>query len=185
MGGMLSAFYASLCCSRREATAFMPLLQELSSPYAQYYAVSRYNTMDDVYVGIAHTSEDQLVQATKVVLFIAAEITGYPPPPVLNLEPDGTQRCLEMSIECVGISIVVSFYNKVADDWIKNGRSVQVTLPSASSKASGATQQSRVRGTVGRMLERGIKQEEMARAIKELRFEVHLSGYRVLTIPSI
>ena len=31
---------------------------------------------------------------------------------------------------------------------------------------------------ITRMLERGIKQEEMTRAIKELQFEVHLSGYR-------
>ena len=100
MGGILSAFYAILCCSRREAIAFMPLLRELSSPYA----VCRY--MDDVYVAIAYTSEDQLLQATKVVHFIAVEGTGYPPPLVLNLEPEGTQRFLEMSIECVGISIV-------------------------------------------------------------------------------
>ena len=97
---------------------------------------------------------------------------------VLNQEPEGTQRFLEISIECVGISIVVSFYNKVAGDRIKNGRTIHVRLPSASSNVSGATQQSRVCGTVGRMLECGIKQEEMDCAIKELQFEVHLSGYQ-------
>ena len=48
----------------------------------------------------------------------------------------------------------------------------------ASSNVSGATQQNRVRGTVGSMLEYGIKQEEIARAITELQFEVHLTGYR-------
>ena len=45
----------------------------------------------------------------------------------------------------------------------------RLRLPSASSYVSGATQQNRVRGTVGRMLECGIKQEGMARAIKELQ----------------
>ena len=34
MGGMLSAFYAILCCSRREATAFSPRLRELALPVA-------------------------------------------------------------------------------------------------------------------------------------------------------
>ena len=91
MGGTLSAFYAILCFSRREATAFTPLLGGPSSPYA----VCRY--MDDEYVSIAYTNRDQLMQATKVVHFIAAEGTGYPPPLVLSLEPEGTQRFLETS----------------------------------------------------------------------------------------
>ena len=80
-------------------------------------------------------------------------VSSYPPPLVLNLEPEGSQSLVR-------------------------GRTIQVRLPSASSNVSGATQQSRVCGTVGRMLECGIKQEEMARAIKELQFEVHLSGHR-------
>ena len=84
MGGMLSAFYAILCCSRREATAFTPRLRELALPVA----VCRY--MDDVYnIAIAYAEDDQLVQATQVVHFIAAAGTGYPPPLVLNLEPEG------------------------------------------------------------------------------------------------
>ena len=41
---------------------------------------------------------------------------------MLNLEPEGPQRFLEMSIKCVGTEIVVSFFNKVADDWVKTGR---------------------------------------------------------------
>ena len=93
---------------------------------------------------LAYTSEDQLMRATEVVhlRFIAAEGTGYPAPIVLNLEPEGTQRCLDMSIECVCIIIVVSFYSKVADDWIRHGRAIQVRLPSAPSNVSGATQHS-------------------------------------------
>ena len=80
----------------------------------QYVGLSR--SMDDVNIAIAYVKDDQLVQATQVVHYIAAEGTGYPPPLVLNLEPEGPQRFLEMSIECV---IVVSFFNKVADDWVK------------------------------------------------------------------
>ena len=85
---------------------------------------------------------------------------------------------LELYIKCVGTAIVVSFYNKVADDWIKTGSTVQVRLPSSSSSVTGETQQSRIRGTIRRMLECGIKFVEMARAITELQYECALSGYR-------
>ena len=179
MGGMLSAFYATLCCSRREATAFTPRLREFALPVA----VCR--CMDDVYIGIAYAEDDQLVQATQVLHFIAAAGTGYPPPLVLNLEPEGLQRFLEMSIECVGTAIVVSFFNKVADGWVKTGSTVQMRLPSSSSYVSGTTQQarSRVRGTIRRMLECGLRPQEMARAITELQYE-DLSGYRQAHEPS-
>ena len=165
MGGLLSAFYAILCCSCREATAFTPMLRELALPCA----VCRY--MDDVYVAIAYANDDHLTRATEVVHFIAADGTGYPPPLVLNLEPEGPQRFLELYIKCVGTAIVVSFYNKVADNWIKTGSTVQVRLPSASSSVSGDTQQSRIRGTIRRMLECGIKLFKMVRAITELQYK--------------
>ena len=151
MGGMPSAFYAMLCCSCREATAFTPRPQELALPVA----VCRYT--DDVYIAMTYAEGDQLVQATRVVHFIAVAGTGYPPPLVLNLKPEGPQRFLEMSIECVGTAIVVSFFNKVADDWVKTGSTVQVRLPSSSSYVSGTTQQARIRGTIRRVLECGLR----------------------------
>ena len=46
---------------------------------------------------------DQLTQATEVVRYIAAVGTGYPPPLVLNLEPEPPQRFLEMYIQCVSV----------------------------------------------------------------------------------
>ena len=134
--------------------------------------------MDDVYIAIAYVTDDQLTLATEVVRYIAAVGTGYPPPLVLNLEPEGPQKFLEMYIQCVGTAIVISFFNKVADDWIKKGSTVQVRLPSASSMVSGTTQQARIRGTIMRMLECGLQQVEMARAITELQYEAALSGYR-------
>ena len=42
-------------------------------------AVCRYNIMDDVYIAIAYVTNDQLVQATKVIRYITAVGTGYPP----------------------------------------------------------------------------------------------------------
>ena len=84
----------------------------------------------------------------------------------------------------MGTAIVVSFYNKVADDWITTGSTVQVRLPSASSSVSGDTQQSRIRGTIRRLLECGIKLFEMVRAITELECECALSGYRQSHISS-
>ena len=93
MGGLLSSFYAILCCSRRKATAFAPILRGLALPYA----VCRY--MDDVCIFMAYANNDHLTQATKVVHFIAAEGTDYPPPLILDLEPEGTQRFLELYIK--------------------------------------------------------------------------------------
>ena len=83
---MLSALYAIPCCSCREATAFTHRLQEPTLPVA----VCRY--MDDVYINIAYANDDQLMQATQVLNFIASAGTGYPPPLVLSLEPEGPHR---------------------------------------------------------------------------------------------
>ena len=55
--------------------------------------------MDDVCIFMAYANNDHLTQATKVVHFIAAEGTDYPPPLILDLEPEGTQRFLELYIK--------------------------------------------------------------------------------------
>ena len=70
MVGMLSAFYAIIYCSKREAKAFTRRLRELSMPVA----ACRY--MDDVYIAIAHVPNDQLALATEVVRYIADVGTG-------------------------------------------------------------------------------------------------------------
>ena len=82
-------------------------------------------------------------------------------------------------MQCEGTSIVISFFSKVADEWIKKGSTVQVRLPSASSMVSGTTQQARICGTIRRMLECGLQQVyvEMTRAGTELQYEAALSGY--------
>ena len=75
-----------------------PLLPDCESlPYLwQYDIICRY--MDYVCIVIAYVKDDQLVQASRVEHFIAAEGTGHPPPLVLNSEPERPQRVLEMSI---------------------------------------------------------------------------------------
>ena len=90
--------------------AFQPRLTEL----AFLSVVCRY--MDDVYLAVAYQDDKQPEKATDLAMYIAAEGTasGYPPPLVLNLEPEGTQRFLELSVTAVGSRIVMSFYNKVA-----------------------------------------------------------------------
>ena len=72
MGGMLSAFYAILVCSRRELMAFQPRLTEPALPSV----VCRY--MDDVYLAVAYQDDKQLEEATNLAMYIAAEGTGYP-----------------------------------------------------------------------------------------------------------
>ena len=86
MGGMLSAFYDVLVCSRREAMAFKPGLTELALPMV----TCRY--MDDVFSEFAWHDNEQLERPTDVAKYIAAEGTGYPHPVVLNLEPEGAYR---------------------------------------------------------------------------------------------
>ena len=103
MGGMLSAFYAALVCSRREAMAFKARLTELSLPMM----TCRYNVMD-VFLAFKFAWQDneQLERATEVATYIAAEGTGYPHPLVLNLEPEAKQRFLELTVAPVGKTIV-------------------------------------------------------------------------------
>ena len=140
-------------------------------------AVCRY--MDHVYITIAYVTNGHLTQATEVVRYIAAVGTGYPPPLVLNLEPEPPQRFLEM-YQCVGTVSVISFFSKVAGDWIKKGSAGRLRLPSASGMVAGAAQQVRIRGTIRGMPACGLQQAEMARAvmITELQNEVALSGHR-------
>ena len=72
--------------------------------------------MDVVYLAVAYQDDKQVEEATELAMYIAAEGTGYPHPLVLNLEPEGTKRFLELSVTVVGSMIVISFYNKVAQD---------------------------------------------------------------------
>ena len=167
----------SMLSSAAANEKLQPLHPDLESCPCQYQSVGVW-TMFIIIIAIAYVTNDQLTQATEVVRYIAAVGNGYPPPLVLNLEPEGPQRFLDMYIQFVGTAIVISFFNKVACDWIKKGSTVQVRIPSTSSMVSGATQQARIRGTIRRMLECGLQQVEMARAITELQYEAALSGYR-------
>ena len=88
MGGMLSAFYAILVCSRREAMVFKPRLTELALPMVTCCY------MDDVFLAFSWQDNEHLERATEVAKYIAAEGTGYPHPLVLG--PEGTQRFLEL-----------------------------------------------------------------------------------------
>ena len=72
--------------------AFQPRLTELTLPSV----VWRY--MDDVYLAVAYQDNNQLGKATDLVMYIASKDTGYPRPLVLSLEPEGTQRFLELTV---------------------------------------------------------------------------------------
>ena len=146
MGGMRSAFYTTLVCSRREMMAFQPRLIELALPCV----VCHY--MDDVYLVVAYQDTEQLGKATELAMYIAAEGTGYPHSLALNLEPEGTQRFLEFTVAAVGSKIVISFSNKVVQDWMKDESSIQIRLPSPYGTVTSQHQVVRIKGTVQRML---------------------------------
>ena len=81
--------------------AFQPRLTVLALPSV----VCRY--MDDVYLVVAYQDNEQLGKVTGLAMYIASEDTGYPHPLVLNLEPEGTQRFLELTVTAVGNRIVI------------------------------------------------------------------------------
>ena len=102
---------------------FKPRLTELALPMVTCHY------MDDVFLAFAWQNNEQQEIATEVAKYIVAEGTGYPHPLVLNLEPEGTQRFLHFAVAPVGNKIVISFYNKVAQDWKQDGSYIQMRLP--------------------------------------------------------
>ena len=104
-------------------------------------------------------------------MYIAAEGTGYPHPLVLNLEPEGTQRFLELTVTAVGSKIVISFYNKVAQEWKQDQSYIQMRLPSPHSTVTRQQQVDRIKGTVQRMLEVELEETEMWLALCELQLQ--------------
>ena len=96
--------------------AFQPRLTELALPSV----VCRY--MDDVYLSVAYHDNEQLEDATKLVMYIATEGTGYPHPLVLNLEPECTQRFLELTVTSVDSRIVISFRLQQGGPGLAEGR---------------------------------------------------------------
>ena len=94
-----------------------------------------------------------------------------------NLEPEGTQRFLELTVAPVGNKIVISFYNKVAQDWKQDGSTIQMRLPDPYSAVTSQQQLDRVTGTVQRMMEVELEPTEMWLALCELDIECYVSSY--------
>ena len=99
---------------------FKPRVTELVLPMV----TCRY--MADVLLAFAWQHNEQLERATAVTKYTASEGTAYPQPLVLNREPEGTQRFLELTVAPVGNKMVISFYNKVAQDWKQDGSYIKV-----------------------------------------------------------
>lgn len=151
--------------------AFQPRLTALALPSV----MCRY--MEDVYLAVAYQYNQQLGKATDLAMCIASKDTGYPHPLVLNLEPKGTQRFLELTVTAVDSRIVMSFYNKVAQDWKQDEGIIQMRLPSPYSTVTSQQQVDWIKGTVQMLLEVELKETEMWLALCELDIECHVSCY--------
>ena len=127
------------------------------------------------FLAFAWQDNEQLERATEVAKYIAAEGTGYPHPLVLNLEPEGTQRFLDLTVAPVGNRIVILFYNKVAQDWKQEGSTIQMRL--TNSAVTSQQQLDRVTGTVQRMMAVELEPTEMWLALCELDIECYVSSY--------
>ena len=94
-----------------------------------------------------------------------------------NLEPEGTQRFLELTVTPVGKNIVISFYNKVAQDWKQEGSYIQMRRPDPYSALTSQQQLDRITDTVQRMMEVELEETEMWLALCELDIEYYVSFY--------
>ena len=171
MGGLISALYAMLVCSRREAMVVKPRLTELALPMV----TCRY--IDDVLLAFAWQDNKQLERATEIAKYIAAEGTGYPHPLVRDFEPERIQRFLELTVAPVGKHIVFSFYTKVAQNWKQDGSCIQMRLPDPHSAVTSQQQLGRVTGTVQRMMKVELEPTGMWLAPCELDIECYVSSY--------
>ena len=128
---------------------------------------------------ICWQDKEQLGRATEVAKYIIAEGTGYSHQLALNLEPEGTQRFLELTVAPVGKRIVISFYNKVAQDRKQDCSYIQMRLPDPHSAVTSQQQLDRATGTAQRIMEVELEETEMwlARALCELDIECPVSSY--------
>ena len=110
-------------------------------------------------------------------MYVASKDTGYPHPLVLNLEPEGTQRFLELTVTAVGSRVVISFYSKVAHDWQQDESIIQMRLLNPCSTVTSQQQVDRIKGTVQRMLEVELEESEMWLALCELDIDCYVSYY--------
>ena len=141
--------------------------------------------MDDVFLAVAYQNNKQLSNATNLAMDNAAEGTSYPHPLVLNLEPEGTQRFLGLSVNAVDSMMVTSFYNKVAQDWMKDESSIQMRLriPSPYSTVTSQQQVDRIKGTVQKMLEVELEETETWLALCELDIDAMSPAKPLSTLP--
>ena len=77
----------------------------------------------------------------------------------------------------VGNMIVISFYNKVAQDWKQDGSTIQMRLRDPHSAVTSQQQLDRVTGTVQRMMEVVLEPTEMWLALCKLNIECYASSY--------
>ena len=82
-----------------------------------------------------------------------------------------------MTVTAVDSTIVISFCNKVAQDWLKAESYIQMRLLSPYSTVTSQQQVDRVKGTVQRMLEVELEETEMWSAVCELNIECYVSSY--------
>ena len=73
----------------------------------------------------------------------------------------------------VGNRIVISFYNKVAQDWKQDGSYIQMRLPDPHSAVTSQQQLDRVTGTVQRRMEVDLEPTEIWLALCELDIECY------------
>ena len=72
---------------------------------------------------------------------------------------------------------MISFYNKVAQDWKQDGSYIQMRLPDSHSAVTSQQQLDRITGTVQRMMEVELEESEMWLALCELDIECYVSSY--------
>lgn len=112
MGGFLSAFYAILCFAFIEHRLVMPAFIRLGVPGG----IRRY--LDDILAVFCTNMKRSVVDVGEFMLWLASPLV-YPPPLVLNLEPEGDQDFLESRVLLDDDGqLELQLHNEVVADYI-------------------------------------------------------------------
>lgn len=167
MGGFLSAFYAIFCFAYIEHRLVLPMFVKLGLPGG----IKRY--LDDVLLIVLGDKEADLARITLFVQWLSST-SVFPPPLVLNVEPEGDQDFLEAKILRLGGRVECRLNNKVVADYLKGKEPYRLRLLPIRA-ASRETAVASVEDIATRCVQYASNATQLTISLLELRLEVLIS----------
>ena len=170
MGGFLSAFYAILCFAFIEEAKVKPMFTKLGIPGG----IRRY--LDDIIAVFCCNGKIMELEAKLFMEWLASPEV-YPPPLVLNVEPEGDQEFLEARVVTHDDNLCSVFRNTTAVDICEGKNQYRRRLPHAGQVREEEVQKL-VQGIATRAVQMtsGSDGELLYHCLRELKLEVSFSG---------